>query len=138
MTFNIASKRAIDTAKIKIIDPDTGEQLIGEGGKPASITLHGPASKTHIAAQAAYNSREAKRFQAKAGEESTPDEILESKAAFLADITVSFDNFNYEGMTDGPEAWKACYADRGLGWLTNQAERKGTAWANFTPDSSGN
>ena len=138
MSFNITTKRAVDTAEIKIIDPDTGEQLIGDGKKPVSITMYGPASKIHIAAQAAANARAAKRYQAKAGADETPDEILEAKAAFLADITVSFNNFDYEGMPDGPDAWKACYADPGLGWLTNQADRKGAAWANFTPTSSGN
>lgn len=138
MSFNIASKRAVETTEVKIIDPSTGEQLVGEGGKLASVTVYGPASKIHIAAQSAANARLIKRAQAKGSTEETADEALAAKAAFLTDITVSFNNFSYGDMPDGPEAWRACYADAGLGWLANQVDRGGGNWGNFTPVSSTN
>lgn len=138
MTFNIASKKAVDTAEIKIIDPDTGEQLVGGEGKLCSVTVYGPGTKPYLAAQSVSSARAMKRFQAKGNTKTTPEEDIAARASFLTAITTSFNGFDYEGMTDGAEAYRACYSDPGLGWLTSQVNAGAGDWANFTPDSSSN
>lgn len=136
MTFNIASKAANSHADIKIIDPDMGEQLIGEGGKLCSVTVHGPGTKPFLAAQASHNTKLAKRYRAKGNVDSTPEQELSDKAAFLTAITVSFNNFSYNDMPDGEDAFRACYMDAGLGWLTKQVNEGAGDWSNFTAGSS--
>jgi hypothetical protein len=135
MSLNIASKAATETAVITIIDPETSEQLVNDNREPCSVTVYGPSSKPYLAAQAAHNAKNIKRFRAKGKAETSPEEDIADKAAFLSAITISFDGFDYNGKAD-KAAFHACYSDPGLGWLTNQVNAGAGDWSNFTPDSS--
>lgn len=130
MSFDISSMTAVDTVDIEIIDPRTGEPLIGEGGKPCSVTTHSPGSKAFAAEQSKASNRAIKRLRSKGKSDTTPEEDAASKASFLTGITVSFNNFTYKDGEQGPDMFRACYLDSGMGWLTDQVNTGAGDWGN--------
>jgi hypothetical protein len=130
--FDIASIEVSDTTDIAIMNPSTGEPLIGEDDKACTVTVYGPGSKPFKAAQSVASNRAMKRVRAKGrNAETTPDEEAAATASFLSAITVSFNNFNYGGSGE-PEAIRRAYADPKMGWLTEQVNAGAGDWAAFT------
>jgi hypothetical protein len=132
MAFDITSIEVSDTVDIEIMNPATGEPLIGEGGKPVTVTVYGPGSKPFAAAQSAASNRNVKRLRQKGKLETTPEEDAASKASFLTTITSSFNNFTYKGLENGPDTFRALYLDLKMGWLTEQVNTGAGDWASFT------
>lgn len=131
MTFDISALTAADTVDIEVLDPRTGEPLIGEGGRPCSVTTHSPGSKAFVAAQTKASNRALKRLRSKGRQDATPEEDVATKASFLTDITVSFNNFTYKGGENASaDTHRACYSDTGMGWLTDQVNTGAGDWGN--------
>ena len=134
--FDINSIQVDDTSEVEILDPRTGEVLIGEGGKACTVTVYGPGSKPFAAARSSANARAVKRFRAKGRNgEMSPEEEAAAKAAMLTPITLSFNNFQYDGKENGADTFRACYLDPKMGWLTEQVNDAAGDWANFTKDA---
>lgn len=137
MSFDISKMAADqDTFDIELIDPTTDLPLAGEGGKTASVTVYNPGTRKFQVAQAKEENRQFNRFKRKRGGDETPEEKREARAVFLTSVTVSFNNFSYKGMEDGPEAWRACYADPKLGWIPQRVQTELGDWGNSTKSAS--
>lgn len=134
--FDISTKAAAETFDVPINDPATGEPVIGEGGQACSVTVYGPGTRQYAAAQSAANNKAIKRLRSKGKTDTTPEEDEAAKASFLSAITVSFNAFSYKGMPDERETFRALYADRSLGWITDQVNAGAGDWANFSKGSS--
>ena len=135
--FDISAKAVVETADIAIIDPNTGEALIGADNQPCSVTVYGPGSRPFAAAQSVASNKAVKRLQAKGKADTTPEEDEASRAAFLSAITVSFNAFGYKELpADDRETFRALYLDRSLGWITDQVNRGAGDWGNFSKASS--
>lgn len=134
--FDISAKAVVETADIALIDPATGEALLGAEGQPCSVTVYGPGSRQFAAAQSIASNKAVKRLQAKGKTDTTPEEDDASRAAFLSAITVSFNAFDYKGLHQERETFRALYLDRSLGWITDQVNRGAGDWANFSKGSS--
>lgn len=118
-----------ETATIELKDVND-EVMKDDSGKVMKITVYGPGSKQYAAA-------ESKRLAAmlatfgKKSKANAPKETQETKAEFLAECTVAFENIEYDGLK-GRELYMAVYRDRSLGFVTQQVENCINDWANFT------
>lgn len=138
MTFDISTLSADETFDVEIMDPRTGEPLIGDDNKPCTVTVYGPGTKPFAAARSRASNRSIKRLRSKGKMETTPEEDAAATASFLTEITKRFNNFGYKGLDDGPEAYRALYLDPKLGFITDQVNAGAGDWANFTQGSSKN
>ncbi len=151
-TYDISSIQVSDTYDIEVINPGSGEPMTtpmetvtdpasGETrkvpGKPLTITVYGPGSKTFKAAQAVSQRAHVDTFKRGKSKE-TPDQTAARQSRFLASCTVSFNNFGYQGMEPGFEMFRQCYLDPKMGWLFEQVNQELGDWGNFTKDSSTN
>jgi hypothetical protein len=130
--MDISTRAVADTFDVEINDPKTGEPLLADDGKLCTVTVYGPGSKPFAAARSAASNRSMKRLRAKGKIDTTAEEDAASTATFLTAITQSFNGFDYKGMENGPEAFRALYLDPGLGWLTEQVNLAAGDWANFS------
>lgn len=122
------SKLAVrDTAQIHLEDA-TGEPLYDKD-KPVTITVYGPGTKQFAKAQAVRNQKLVEALRSKKRKQ---DATLEDTADFLADVTASFDNFEYGSGLTGREMFRACYMDQKIGFIAEQVNRHLGDWANFT------
>lgn len=130
--MDISTRATVDTFDVPILDPSTGEPLIGDGGEPCSVTVFGPGSKPFATAKSAASNRNMKRIRARGKADTTPEEDIASTASFLTAITKSFNAFDYKGGEQGPDMFRACYSDTTMGWLTDQVNTGAGDWGNFT------
>lgn len=112
-----------------------GDDLIGANGKQARIIFHPPGSKVFTEAKTRAKNRTVRRLRAKGAKaDSKSDEDLAHEGAFLRDITIAWENFNYSpgGATyaDPKAMFYACYIDPGMGWLTDQLNSEAGDWGN--------
>ncbi len=130
--FDISKLAVNETTDIHLRGADD-ELLFDENGNPITITISGPGTKAFAKAQQARNKALMERFQRKGKTKS--DATLEDNAEFLAAVTVSFNNFEYKGMT-GYEQFKACYMDMSVGFIAEQVNKELGDWSNFTKGST--
>lgn len=135
--FDISTLAVEETTDITLINPGTGEPLLGDGGKACTVTVYGPGSRTFAAAQSAASARLIKRLQAKGRAATpTPEEDEGARAAFLTAITKSLNGFSYGKDLEPAQAIRALYEDRAMGWVTEQVNTGAGDWSNFTKTSS--
>lgn len=138
--FDITTQAVVDTAPIHIKGPD-GEPLFDANGKPLRIVVYGPGSTQFAAIEARQTARAVKRMADNDGKVSVaPPELRDQEQAEdLAAITVAFENFGYPpaGDKQGTELFQALYADRSLGYITQQVAKGVQNWGNFKPGSAG-
>ena len=77
------------------------------------------------------------RMKARSKFEQSADEKLVETANHLADITVGFDNLDYDGLT-GRDLAVGIYGDAQLGFIAEQVNKHSADWANFTKGSPAN
>lgn len=136
--FDITKKRAADTAKIKLKNGD-GSPLKDDDGVELTVTIYGPGSQTWADAQAEMNRKRAERLKSADGNVAL---VLsggeEEQNEFLADITVSFDGWEYpmEGKQPKRAMFLACYSDKQLGYLRDQINQEAGSWSAFTKGSA--
>lgn len=131
--FDIKSLAIASTGTMPIRDVD-GEIQYNEKGEELSITFHSPGTREFAQAKHDHEEKLGARLlkmQGGKGDKSDPDQDLKSIAAFLARLTISLNNFKYEG---GP---KALYEDRSLGHITEAANKFLGERGNFKPGSAG-
>ena len=136
MAFDITQKRATETAEIKLKNGD-GSIMVGEDGKPLTVTICGPASQTWKQANAEVNRKRAKRVQEGGGkiaaalEDATPDQV-----EFLCRITVKFNgDIEHPDAKNKGDLARAIYSDESLGFIRDQVYAEANAWDAFMPGS---
>lgn len=137
MSFNIMDHAVAETATLELNNA-SGQPLIGEDGKRASVTICGPGSQTYAQAEAEVN-RVVRSKVAKAnGNVTAAMEGSEERANdFLAAITVSFNNWDYPHPDGGKwktarDMFKAAYAERSIGYIRKQVDEFHGEWGNFS------
>lgn len=128
--FEISRLAVNETTDIHLRGADE-ELLYDENNRPISITVNGPGTKAFAKAQQAKN--KAMMEYIRKGKNKA-DTTLEDNAEFLARVTVSFNNFQYKGMS-GYEQFKACYLDQSIGFISEQVGKELGDWSNFTKGS---
>lgn len=125
---------------------DAAGQLVSDENGQWSITMHSPGTKIYQAAKHRYDESRSSTLATLLGKDddkSTPEDETRRVAEFLADVTISFNNFDYEGR-QGREAYKAAYMDIEIGHVAEDMNKYLGKRANFLPkkqpdlsDSSG-
>ena len=105
--------------------------------QPIAVNLFGPGSKEYAKAKAAQNNRLINKMKSKGKSNQTPEEIAAESAEFLAACTESWENMEYDNKT-GSDLSMAVYADRTLGFISDQVATHLGGWSNFTKNSSEN
>ena len=134
MSFDIAAMEVADTFDVEILNPKTGEPLIGDDEKPCTVTVYGPGTKQFAAARSKASNKTMKRLRTKGKLDTSADEDLAATASFLTEITAAFNGFTYKDGEQGEAMFRACYLDARMGWLTDQVNTGAGDWGNFTPE----
>lgn len=129
--FEISSLAVKETTDIHLHGADD-ELLYDEAGQPITITVNGPGTKAYAKAQQAKN-KVLMEYMRKG--KNKADTTLADTAEFLARVTVSFNNFQYKGLS-GYEQFKACYLDASIGFIAEQVNKELGDWSNFTKGST--
>lgn len=101
---------------------------------PIAVNLYGPGSKQYARAQSAQNNRMIDKLKRKGKLDQTADQSAAEKAEFLADCTESWENMEYDKLTDSALSI-AVYTDVSIGFIADQVAKHINDWANFTRPS---
>ena len=119
--------------------PDAkGEVQYNEDGTPWTITHHSPGTKVFQAALHAFTEKKSGGLSALLnGKDSkrAADADAEDLAVFLAAITISFDGFDYEGMS-GNAAFRAAYKDMEIGHIAAGLNKFAGDRGNYLPEQA--
>lgn len=136
--FDITSQAAAETAAIHIKGLD-GAFLYSDG-KPVRIVIYGPGSDAFAEVEDRQINRTVKRSAENDGKLTVaPSKQREAELADdLASLTVAFENLTYPPASgkQGKELFRALYADKKLGFITQQIQKALKDWGNFTPGST--
>ncbi|MBB6578009.1 hypothetical protein HNP33_002077 [Comamonas odontotermitis] len=141
MTLNIKSKAVSPTSFLHLKDAQenlmyTEPDKKGAEKLPVGVNVYGPGSKEYQAAQTKVNNRAIQRLQKRGGKfEQTAEEKQKEQVHYLAEITHSFENLDYEGITSGRELALAVYGDTSIGFVADQVAEFVKDWSNFTQNS---
>jgi len=133
--MNIRKFEVEETGVLELLDA-SGEPMIGEDGKPMTITGYGPGSKQYAKAQAAQQNRMIDKLKARGKTEQSADDKTRENAEFLAGCTKSFSsNIEMDGL-DGEALYKAVYSEKKLGFVPEQFGKWLSEWGNFSKPST--
>lgn len=122
------------TARLVLRDA-SDEVMLTDDGKEIAVNLFGPGSKQFAKAQAQQQARLVKRMSTKGKGELSMEEKATESAEFLAACTDSWEHMQYEELA-GDALSKVVYADRSIGFISDQVARFVNNWANFKPVST--
>jgi len=135
---------AINPTGNMIVRDAAGTPMEDEKG-PWSIDFHSPGTKQFQKAYHAFQEKKSGGLAALMGgnkDKKDPAQDVKDLAAFLADCTVSFNNFDYEGKV-GHAAFLKAYEDIEIGHVADDANnflgKRGNFWtppATASVDSS--
>jgi len=129
-------KFAVEETGVLELRDAADEPMVGDDGKPMTITLYGPGSKPYAKAQAAQQNRMIDKLKRKGKSDQTADEKARETAEFLAGCTKEFSpNIEIDGLT-GEALFKAVYSDTSIGFVAEQVGRYLGEWGNFSKPSS--
>jgi hypothetical protein len=122
----------MDLRQFKAGETGTLQFKDGHGNSlPVSATFHAPGSRGFAQAQANQTNKTLEILRGGKKELSTEDKTR-LQAEYLADLTVSWDGNERDGL-QGWELSVATYSDSTIGFISEQAQRFLSSWANFTP-----
>lgn len=126
----------VPTSKLHLRDAND-ELMYADAGKslPICVNLYGPGSKPYAQAQAAQNNRIMDKLKRKGKSDQNADQRAAESAEFLSDCTESFENLEYESLTNRALAM-AVYSDPSIGFIADQVAKHIGDWANFTKPST--
>lgn len=138
MSLNIKSKAVAETSFLHLKDAQDN-LMYTEGDKkndkkPVGVNVFGPGSREYQAAQSKLNNRMVQRLQKRGKFEQSSDEKQKEHAQHLAEITHSFVELDYDGLT-GRDLALAVYGDRSIGFIADQVAEHVKDWSNFTQSS---
>ena len=125
------------TGVLELLDAND-EKMVGDDGKPMTITLYGPGSKQYARAQAAQQNRMVDKLKKKGKTEQTAEQKTAETAEFLATCTKEFSpniGTDYPGL-EGRDLFVAVYSDREIGFVAEQVNKFLGDWGNFTKGST--
>lgn len=135
-------KLAIEPTGTMEVEDAAGNVMRNEDGSVWSITFHSPGTKEFQKAYHAFNEKKKgglKAVFARGQEKTDPAQDVNDLADFLAAVTISFNNFDYEGR-GGHAAFRAAYADIEVGHVAEQANKylgdRGNFWKPPAPSSA--
>lgn len=129
-------KFAVEETAVLHLRGAADEPLTGDDGKPITVTVYGPGSKTYARAQAAQQNRLIDKLKRKGKTDQSAEEKAREMAEFLAECTKEFSaNIEYDGLKDAA-LFRAVYADTSIGFIAEQVGKHLGDWANFTTASS--
>ena len=131
---NSLKKLAIAAIATMLVRDAAGAVVEDENGA-WSITFHSPGTKTYQKAFHAYQEKKSGGLSAIISgnkDKKDPAQDTLDLADFLAAVTVSFNNFDYEGKV-GHAAYRAAYADIEIGHVADDANKFLGNRGNFLP-----
>ena len=129
---------AVEETAVCVLRDAADEPMVGDDGKPMTITGYGPGSKQYARAQAAQQNRMIDKLKRKGKTEETADEKIREQAEFLAGCTKEFSpNITFDELK-GDALHKAVYSERGIGFIAEQFARWLQDWASFKKPSTTN
>jgi hypothetical protein len=132
--FNLKKLAIEPTGNMPVCDA-AGNEVVDDAGQPLSITFHSPGTKQFQKALHAFNERKSGGLKSLMGgksEKTDPAEDTNALADFLAAVTISFNNFDYEGKV-GHAAYRAAFADIEIGHVAEDANKYLGKRGNFLP-----
>ena len=129
-------KFAVEETGVLELRGANDEPLIGEDGKPMTITGFGPGSKTYAQAQAENQNRMIDKLKRKGKTEQSAADKARELAEFLAGCTREFSaNIEYDGLK-GEALFKAVYSDVSIGFIAEQFGKWLNDWSSFKKAST--
>ncbi len=141
MSYDITKRRAMDTAKIDLVQGD-GSPLCDDAGNELSVTVHGPGSKLWQQADAERARRRVGRMEKNRNRLSAAlDHAKEDQIDFLCAITISFNGWEYPAPDGQPwpspqQMIRAAYSDDSIGYIRDHVHQEATDWSVFTKRSA--
>ena len=137
MSFDITTKRAADTADIKLKNGD-GSIMVDPEGNALSVTICGPASSAWSAANAEMNRRRAKKLQDGGGRIAAAlDDATADQITFLCAVTVKFNgDISHPDAKNKGDLARAIYSDEKLGFIREHVFAEANSWEAFTKGSA--
>jgi hypothetical protein len=140
--FDITKKRATETATIKLKNAD-GSSMKDDKGEVLTATVYGPGSKPWQDGQTELSRKRTERIKEADGNiTAAVDGGAEDQNEFLADMTISFNGWEYP-HPDKAGKWPAaremfiaCYSDKQLGYIRDQIWGEVHSWGSFTKGSA--
>lgn len=131
-TIDTSDLEVEDTTIVELDDKNGNELFDKDGKNRRSITMWGPGSKVFAEAQSKHNAREMKRMRTRGGRvKADPEGEAAAKAAFLADITISFNHFGLSDEDQKRDTFREFYVNPKVGYITNKVNTEAGDWANF-------
>jgi len=123
------------TSKLHLRDAND-ELMYADEAKthPITVNLYGPGSKQYARAQASQNNRILDKLKRKGKSDQTAEQRAAESAEFLSDCTESFENLQYDTLSDRALAM-AVYSDVSIGFIADQVAKHIGDWSNFTKPS---
>lgn len=135
---NLKSLAILPVGKYPVTDAKGNVQYQEDGTTPLTITHHSPGTKVFQAALHDFNEKKSGGLSALInGKDSkrSPEADAEDLAVFLAAITISFDGFDYEGMT-GNAQFRAAYKDLEIGHVAAGLNKFAGDRGNYLPEQA--
>jgi len=132
---NLKSLAILPTGKYPVTDAAGKVQYQEDGTTPLTITHHSPGTKKFQAALHDFNKKKSGSLSSLLNgkeQKDDPDADARDLAAFLAEITISFDGFDYEGRTGGA-AFRAAYEDLEIGHVAAGLNKYAGDRGNYLP-----
>lgn len=130
-TIDTSGLEVAETAIVEL-DDKNGNELTDPAGARRSITIHGPGSRKFAEAESASNARMMKRVRTQGGRvKGDADADIDHKASFLADITISFNNFGLTEDQQVRQTFREFYANPKVGYITGKVNAEAGDWGNF-------
>ena len=133
-------KFAVEETSVITLNDAADAPMVGEDGKPMTVTLYGPGSKHYARAQAAQTNRMIDKLKRKGKSDETDEQKRREQAEFLAACTKEFSpNIEYpngDGKSlTGEALHKAVYAELSIGFIAEQVGKHLGEWSNFKTGS---
>jgi hypothetical protein len=127
---------AVEETGVLELRDASDEPMIGDDGKPMTITGYGPGSKQYAKAQAAQQNRMIDKLKRKGKTDQSAEDKAREQAEFLAGCTKEFSsNITYDSLT-GEALHKAVYSDTSVGFIAEQFGKWLGDWSSFSKPST--
>jgi hypothetical protein len=130
--LNIKNRAVSETLTFDLVDADESP-LLGDDGKPCTVTIYGPGSKVFARATHAKSAKlmgKANRVSVNALVEEATRQNTEFLVAITESIELAYDDLQ------GEEKLRAIYSDTSIGFIADQVLKKAGEWGNFKPGSA--
>lgn len=133
-------KLAVDPTKKLHLRNASDDLIYADEAKtlPVCVNIFGPASKQYAKAKAAQNNRIIEKLKRKGKSDQTAEQNIAEQSEFLAACTQSWENLEYEQITETNALSVAVYSDQSIGFIADQVAKELNEWSNFTKPSVAN